>query len=424
MIYEKFSEKQVKLLTWWGLPETKEKDAIIAYGSVRSGKTLTMTLSYIIWSMGQFNNQNFAICGKTVKSVIRNIIINLREWLPESYKIETKLGNGMIIITYGDHTNIYYIFGGKDESSYAAIQGLTLAGVFLDEVALMPESFVNQALARCSVSGSRFWFNCNPEGPEHWFKKEWIDKNKNQLVLHFIMEDNLSLDPKVKKRLENSFSDGVFKDRYIKGLWSLAEGLVYPSFNKNENVFKEIDQNLHDFYVAMDYGIQNPTAFLLIARDDNNNHYVLKEYYHNGRKTNNQKTDQDYLDDLIEFIDGYNIKKLIVDPSASSFITLAQRELPFGVWKAKNNVIDGIQRTSEMLNNKRLLINNSCKNLIGEFGMYTWDSKGGDKVIKEHDHALDALRYYVMTTYAYREKEEYVPLYRRGMKGLNGGWSL
>ena len=424
MIYEKFSEKQVKLLTWWGLPETEEKDAIIAYGSVRSGKTLTMTLSYIIWSMGQFNNQNFAICGKTIKSVTRNVISNLREWLPESYKIETRLGNGKITIKCGDHTNTYYIFGGRDESSYTLIQGLTLAGVLLDEVALMPESFVNQALARCSVSGSRFWFNCNPEGPQHWFKKEWIDKDKNQLILHFTMEDNLSLDPKIKERLENTYADGVFKDRYIKGLWSLAEGLVYPSFNKSENVFKETDQNLHDFYIAMDYGIQNPTAFLSIARDDNNNHYVLKEYYHNGRKTNNQKTDQDYLDDLIEFIDGYNIKKLIVDPSASSFITLAQRELPFGVWKAKNNVIDGIQRTSEMLNTKRLLINNSCENLIGEFGMYTWDSKGGDKVIKEHDHALDALRYYVMTTYAYREEDEYIPLYRRRMKGLNGRWSL
>ena len=167
MIYNKFSPQQVKSMLWWKLPDTKRCDAVICDGSVRSGKSLSMTIGFMLWSCTQFNGQTFAVCGKTAGSIRRNVIMPMQQWLEGIAKIELKLSHSCFDVTINGHTNRYYFFGGKDESSYMLIQGMTLAGVMFDEVALMPKSFVEQALARCSVKGSKFWFNCNPDSPEH-----------------------------------------------------------------------------------------------------------------------------------------------------------------------------------------------------------------------------------------------------------------
>lgn len=228
MIFTKLSPKQLKSMLWWGQKDTKDYDAIVCDGSVRSGKTMSMTIGFVLWSGRVFDGENLAFCGKTIDSLKRNVITPLQKWLGGIVKFKINLSKNYMDITVATHTNRYYMFGGKDESSYQLIQGITLAGVLFDEVALMPKSFVDQALACCSVSGSKFWFNCNPESSKHWFYKEWILKSdeKNALHLHFTMEDNFSLSDEVKKRYKRSFS-GVFYDRYIKGLWVLAEGLVY-----------------------------------------------------------------------------------------------------------------------------------------------------------------------------------------------------
>jgi PBSX family phage terminase large subunit len=136
-----------------------------------------------------------------------------------------------VIVAAGVKENYFYIFGGRDERSQDLSQGVTLAGVYLDEVALMPQSFVNQATARCSVENSKMWFNCNPSHPSHWFKTEWIDKaeDKEILYLHFLMDDNLSLSEKVKERYKKQYT-GVFYDRYIRGIWAFAEGVIYRAF--------------------------------------------------------------------------------------------------------------------------------------------------------------------------------------------------
>ena len=231
MKYTKFSKKQLTAMFWWLKPSTKNHKAIICDGSVRSGKSISMTVGFVFWSMENFDGESFAFCGKTIESLKRNIITPMHKWLEGICTIKENISKNYMDITVATHTNRYYMFGGKDESSYQLIQGITLAGVLFDEVALMPKSFVDQALARCSVSGSKFWFNCNPESSKHWFYKEWILKSdeKNALHLHFTMEDNFSLSDEVKKRYKRSFS-GVFYDRYIKGLWVLAEGLVYQMY--------------------------------------------------------------------------------------------------------------------------------------------------------------------------------------------------
>ena len=231
--FQPFSHKQQQVLTWW-MPSSGVSDyeGIIADGAIRSGKTVSMALSYVMWAMSSFHEEAFGMCGKTIGSFRRNVLRPLQRMLrTRGYKYTYHRGDNYIEIRRGAVINYFYIFGGKDEGSQDLVQGITLAGVLFDEVALMPESFVNQATARCSVEGAKFWFNCNPGSPEHWFKKEWIDKlgeesGKHLIYLHFTMDDNLSLSEETKARYRGMYS-GVFYQRFILGEWCLAEGLVY-----------------------------------------------------------------------------------------------------------------------------------------------------------------------------------------------------
>ena len=238
-----FSEKQKKILKF----PYSNYDALICDGAVRSGKTSIMSLSFFLWAMGNFNQCAFAFCGKSVGAVERNIITPLLgiKYLKDNFDIRYNRSEHTIISKRGNKENRFYCFGGKDESSYTLIQGVTLAGVMLDEVALMPRSFVEQALARCSVPGAKLWFNCNPENPRHWFRQEWIlqaDK-KNAVHLHFLMDDNPALDDKTRQRYKNMYT-GVFYQRYILGQWVMSEGLIYDMFDQTENTYKTGEEHM------------------------------------------------------------------------------------------------------------------------------------------------------------------------------------
>lgn len=404
--FKPFSKKQRKILNWWtDNSPVKDKDGIIADGSIRSGKTVSMSLSYVIWAMSKFNECNFGMCGKTIGSFRRNVLNILKMMLwSRGYKLKDHRADNMVEITKKGVTNYFYIFGGKDESSQDLIQGITLAGCFFDEVALMPESFVNQATARCSIEGSKWWFNCNPDGPFHWFKLNWIDKakEKNIIYLHFTMDDNLSLSEKIKQRYKSQWS-GVFYDRYIKGLWTVAEGIIYDMFNKDKHIVDDCDCLIDDTkyrYVSCDYGTQNAMVFLLWNKGTDGIWYCVDEYYYSGRDRKVQKTDSEYADDLIGFLDEREIFQIVVDPSAASFIAeLKKRGLR--VKKAKNDVSNGIRLVGTMLNQTKIKFFSSCKNTIKEFAVYAWDPKaserGEDAPIKKNDHAMDAIRYFIYT---------------------------
>src|SRR5690625_1818134 len=338
--FKPFSLKQLKILNWWTKDSpVKDKDGIICDGSVRSGKTVAMSLSYVMWSMETFDNENFGMAGNTIGSFRRNVVSHLKRMLlSRGYRVKDNRADNMLSITRKDVTNYVYIFGGKDEGSQDLIQGITLAGMFFDEVALMPQSFVNQATARCSVEGSKLWFNCNPEGPYHWFKLEYLDKldEKNMIHLHFTMDDNLSLSERVKERYERMYS-GIFFQRYILGLWVLAEGVIYDMFDKKEHVVKTKQREYEKYYVSIDYGTQNPTAFGLWGFFDGV-WYKVKEYQHSGRD-GKQKTDKEYSKDLREFVGDLKITSVIVDPSAASF-KAQLKEDGFRVKDADNDVIN------------------------------------------------------------------------------------
>jgi len=400
--FKPFSKKQLKILTWW-LPNSpvKDRDGIIADGAIRSGKTLSMSLSFVMWAMATFEQQNFGMCGKTIGSFRRNVLFWLKLMLKaRGYKVKDHRADNLIVVTKDGKTNYFYIFGGKDERSQDLIQGITLAGLFCDEVALMPESFVSQATGRCSVDGSKFWFNCNPAGPFHWFKVNWIDKikEKNLIYLHFTMDDNLSLSERVKERYRRMYS-GVFFKRYILGLWVLAEGIIFDMFDEKKHKVKTIERDYEKYYISVDYGTQNPMAFGLWGLFQGV-WYKVKEYHYDGRKKGVQKTDQEYFEDLKEFAGDKSITAVIVDPSASSFITLLKQH-GWHVRKAQNNVLDGIRNMATALNNELIKYNDCCIETFREFSSYVWDEKaverGEDKPKKENDHQMDSDRYFVST---------------------------
>lgn len=392
MIYQRWSKRQRLAALWWTQPKYKNRDAVICDGSIRSGKTVSMTIGFFLWSMATFSGQKFAICGKTIESLRRNVIVNVRDWLPYDLEIiERRAENKLIVSDKCGHINTYFLFGGRDESSYMLVQGITLAGALLDEVVLMPQSFVEQVSARCSVSGSKLWFNCNPEGPEHWFYKKWVQRcgEMNALHIHFTMEDNYSLADQIRERYERMY-EGVFYQRYILGLWVLAEGLVYTF--REEYITDEQPPGA-EYYISVDYGTLNPFSAGLWSVTGAKAVRV-QEYYYDGRERKRQMTDEEYCDAVEALAAGKQIVKVIVDPSAASFI-LALKRRGFRVQQADNAVLDGIRRTAVYLKNGNIKIHRSCKDAIREFGLYRWDErKTQDTVIKENDHAMDEIRYF------------------------------
>lgn len=376
-------------------------DALICDGAVRSGKTSIMSLSFFLWAMGNFNDCAFAFCGKSVGAVERNIVTPLLgiTYLRQNFDIRYNRGGHMIVARRGNRENRIYLFGGKDESSYALVQGVTLAGVLLDEVALMPRSFVEQALARCSVKGAKMWFNCNPENPQHWFRQEWIlqPEKHNALHIHFLMDDNPSLDEATKARYRSMYS-GLFYERYVMGRWVMSEGLIYDMFDPTDNVYRQAPVGmaaLSQRYIACDYGTTNPTIFLDIY-DDGEKIRIDREYRWDSRKERRQKTDEEYADDFVQFL-GDGAATVLVDPSAASFI-VALRQRGIYVREADNDVLDGIRRMSVLIKRRELLVNERCSGFLDEIGTYIWDEKaaarGEEKPVKQSDHAMDSCRYF------------------------------
>ena len=406
MKIDKISEKQAQILDF----VVSDGLYLICDGAVRSGKTVFMSAAFVIWAMEYYDRTNFAICGKTVQSAERNVLKPLQENESLPYTMTYKVSTKVLTVRCGTKENYFYIFGGKDESSYMLIQGITLAGVLFDEVALMPRSFVEQALSRAiSYEHPKYWFNCNPESPNHYFYKEWLEDQKDGTThLHFLLEDNPILTPQMIERTKAMYS-GVFYDRYIRGLWVIAEGIIYPMFGKDSTV-PTIERKYSRYVISMDYGIQNPTAMLLWGFCDGV-WYQVDEYYHSGRETSQQKTDQEYYEDLERLAGDRYIDCLIIDPSATSFIALVKQKRRFRVRKAHNDVIDGIQKTASAIQQGKIKVNDCCKRTIKEYGLYSWDQKADeDRPIKDNDHAMDATRYFVNTMQIMKPKSEYVSM--------------
>lgn len=394
MGFQTLSEKQLLALSWWNRPDYRDYDGIICDGAVRSGKTVAMCVGFFLWSMTGFHNGAFALCGRSIGSLQRNILRELPQWLGSSFRVRHNRAQNLLTVSAGGHTNRYYLFGGQDEGSYASIQGMTLSGVLLDEVVLMSRSFVEQACARCSVEGARLWFNCNPAGPEHWFYKEWICKarEKNTLRLHFTMQDNPGLSESVRQRYQRMYT-GVFYKRYVLGQWCLADGLIY-AFDREKHLAKAPEKG--QYYISVDYGTMNPFSAGLWCVSDGKA-VRIREYYYCGRDRGVCLTDQEYYDQLCKLAGELPVEQVIVDPSAASFITLIRKRGRFSVRKARNDVLGGIRLVSSLLQAGVVQVTEDCPDIIREFSLYCWEESGQDRPVKENDHAMDDMRYFCST---------------------------
>lgn len=391
------SPKQKKILAF----RYSRYDYLICDGSIRSGKTSNGYLSFVDDGMERYNNQNFIVLGNTIGAVRRNVINPYMSlyYAKKKYQIDYNIGSSCLTVTRGNVTNRFFVFGANNERAYEGIQGMTAAGLFVDQVELCNRNAVYIALGRLSVDGAKVIFNCNPSYPLHWFNVEWIQRaeERNALYLKFTMDDNPSLSEKTKRRISSQYS-GVFYDRYILGEWVVAEGLVYQ-FDREQYVIsqKELDAIIdHEsehhkkgrWFISIDYGITNPFAALLwyVTATDA---YMVEEYYFDSKKEGRRRTDGEHLD-AVEMLAGDRpIQEVIIDPSATSFKEEMYRRGRFYYQNANNDVKAGIQFTTQCIAEDHLKIAETCTNTLTEFGMYRWDEdKVGDAVIKENDHCV------------------------------------
>lgn len=408
--FKPFSRKQRKVLNWWCRSSpVRDYNGIIADGAIRSGKSVAMSLGFVVWAMSEFEACNFAMCGKTIGSFRRNVLFWLKLMLrSRGYSVSEQRTENLVIVRRGSIENYFYVFGGKDERSQDLIQGITLAGVFFDEVALMPESFVNQATGRCSVDGSKFWFNCNPGSPAHWFKTGWIDKrqDKRLLYLHFTMDDNLSLTEAVKERYRGMYT-GVFFKRYILGEWKSADGVIYRQFADDPERFilDEVPADIIIGTMGLDFG-GNGSAHagcLVGITRGYRSIVILGEYY---RK---EVIDPGTLtDDVCGFVQRSQAQvratSIWCDSAETTLIKgirteVFARHIPVEVRNArKGEIIDRIRLCDMLMSQGRFFIMRRCRHTIAALSEAVWDSKSPTRDRRLDDgstniDSLDALEY-------------------------------
>lgn len=413
--WKPFSKKQLKILTWWcDNSPVKDYDGIIADGAVRSGKTVSMAISFVQWAMARFNETDFALCGKTVGSLRRNVIITLKQQLLSlNFDFEEKRSDNLIIISKGDTTNYFYVFGGKDESSQDLIQGMTLGGVLFDEVALMPQSFVTQAEARCSLEGSKLWYNCNPKGPTHYFKQEYIDvaDEKRLLYLHFTMNDNLTLSEDVKERYRRMFT-GVFYDRNILGLWVTAEGKIYISFSK-DNIIDTVDwyakdedskyihplrKKLSICTIGVDFGgNKSSTTFTCTAFTQGFNECITVREKRIKQEIDPTQLEKMFVEFCRECMTEYKVLAAYCDSAEQVLIrglrkAVVNANIPIAINNArKGEIIDRIRFGLTMFAQHRFFILSDCKETIQAYTDAVWDEKKEDVRLDDGTTNIDSL---------------------------------
>lgn len=362
-------------------------------GAVRSGKTYA-SLRVFIDRLKNGPKGDVMILGVSRSTIQRNVLNQLYDFLGwpsiPSKKMETKL--------YG--RNIY-IVGVNDESSMRDIRGSTLSLAYGDEVTLWPAPCFNELKSRLSVTGAQALLTCNPEGPVHWFKKDFLDRTDLDLVSwNFLLDDNPSLDEKFKDNLKKEYT-GMWYKRYILGEWAVAHGLIYDSYD-HLNIYENPRNNPTYYIAGLDYGTSNATACVLLAVNPRlwPQISVVDEYYYDSAKKGRQKTDDELASDIKNFLQYKNVSAIYVDPSAASLkIELRRRDLP--VIDANNDVLEGIKVVSKFVAGKNLVIHKSCQTLIDCIQSYSWCPKaadrGEDKPLKKSEHVCDALRYAIYT---------------------------
>lgn len=377
-------------------------------GSVRSGKTWISLVKWAMFVRSRPQGELFMMVGKTREALQFNCVGLLEDLAGADFKCNARSNVGYL---YGREIRL---LGANDEKAASKIKGSTLAGAYIDELSEIPESFYKMTLSRLSVSGAVLLATTNPDSPNNYVFTDIIENEDiSRKCWRFLLDDNTFLPKEYIENIKKEYT-GVFFERYILGNWVIAEGLVYPDY---DNTVKTEPRDYTEYAVSMDYGTQNPTVMLLWGRHGGT-WYAVREYEHSGRETNIQKTDAEYYAELEKLCSDVPVQsgakiELIIDPSAASFIAVAQQGHRFKVRKADNDVLNGIRNTASALSDRRILINDCCARTIREFGLYSWDSRAAeDAVIKEDDHGMDAVRYFIQTKRIYKDRRYYADVSR------------
>ena len=366
-------------------------------GSVRAGKSFIGLVRWIEFCRSGPKGA-LIICGRTDKTIKRNIINPLQDMVGNS--VQYFAGKGEVKMF--DRT--MYVIGANDDRAEAKIRGSEFAGALIDELTLLPENFVKMLLSRLSIPNASLFASTNPDSPFHWVKRDIIDRQEelNCKVFSYTIDDNPSLSEEFKNELKKEYQ-GLWYKRYIEGKWVMAEGAVYDFFDEEIHVIEE-KPGIADYYiVGIDYGTTNPCVFTMIGHSGATypNTWLEKEYYYDSKKEQRQKSDYDYIQDLIKFMDGFNVKYIYVDPSAASFKQEMRRNEIYNVRDAKNDVTSGIRFQGQLLTNGAYKICRCCVESIKEYTNYVWDSKasdrGIDQPVKKNDHSNDSQRYALYT---------------------------
>ena len=384
-----YTTKQTEVLKAWRKNQFKRIN--IFQGAVRSGKTVASVLIFMLIVMTAPKNSNFLMAAKTMKSLERNVLDILKGVAGKFFEYSTTKKEAYLF------DRKIYLEGVSDKAAENKIRGLSLYAAYIDELTLIPENFFAMLLSRLSDKGAKLIATTNPDSPSHWFYRNYLTRDDLDLLnIEFTLEDNNFLNEKYIEELKKEYT-GVFYQRFIEGKWVVAEGLVYPMFSENSHVCEKDVPNEGQFYISVDYGSVNPCSMGLWYVSEGKAHRV-KEFYHDSKKTHSIMTDAEYYEELKNLAGTYPIQYVVVDPSASSFIEVIKRDGRFSVKKAENDVIQGIRRTALALSENRLTFSPCCKDIIREFTEYAFDDEApSDKVIKESDHAMDDMRYFVNT---------------------------
>lgn len=364
-------------------------------GAVRSGKTFS-SIERFIYDLKNGPPGDAMIIGVNRSSIQRNILGHLYGRL--GFPIPTEKSQKATL--YG--RTIWFV-GAPDVSAVSTIQGSTLALAYVDEATNLPETFWKMLESRLSVPGAKLLATCNPEGPAHWLKKDYLDKTDLDVAYwNFNLDDNPILDDLYKQQLKASYT-GMWYNRFILGQWALAHGAIYDCYDKDNEYVNPYPSPSY-YIVGIDYGTTNATAAVLCAITPNKwpQIRVEEEYYYDSAKKGRSKTDQELVRDIKDFIGYKNISAIYVDPAAASFkIALRQADLP--VLDANNDVLLGIKICSKFISGKNIVIHKGCSILREHIQSYAWDPKaadrGEDKPVKQNDHICDALRYAVCSAF-------------------------
>lgn len=425
------SPRQLASVVW-----SERRKIALWVGAVSAGKTVASLLAFLMALRRAPAGELVVIIGKTLNSIEDNVINTLQNPAVfgelAAHTLHTRGANYAIIL--GRRVEL---IGANNKSAEERIRGATYALAYVDEATLLPPNFWAMLLTRLRVPGARLLATTNPGSRNHWLKVGYMDRADavNMISFHLTMRDNPSLSAEYVRDMEATYADRTLHDRFIRGLWTAAEGAVYADFDDRVKPISDHTASVIDWHetppladvlsIGLDWGTTNASAGLLLGltaerTDDGKPRprlILLDEWRYDSRETGIRLTPDPQAAKFGEWYHGKRgfqqahtptpitqagPRTIVVDPAAPAFRT-ALTNAGFRNQPAANDVLRGIGTVANLISSRHLLTTTRCPGLLTEITEYVWDQKksdedGIDYPVTVNDHSLDAMRYAIYTT--------------------------